>query len=117
MFHKIVIFFSILSFLSCSEQKTEINGTWVYIGWESSEKKGLISGGFVDQEKYWEFSNSEISISDKTFKKLGTMEYTSHSDTILIKNRIKYLYVLNNDTLKMKELFSENNVWKILIRQ
>lgn len=40
MFNKIVTFFSILSFLSCSEQKTEINGTWVYIGWESSKKKG-----------------------------------------------------------------------------
>ena len=45
------------------------------------------------------------------------MQYTSHGDTILIKNRIKYIYKVKNDTLKMKELFSENNVWKILIRE
>ena len=57
MLNKLVIFFSILSFLSCNVQKTEINGTWVYIGWETSEKKGVMSAGFVDQEKYWEFSN------------------------------------------------------------
>mgnify|MGYP000845546748 CR=1 FL=1 len=116
MLNKLVIFFSILSFLSCNEQKTEINGTWVYIGWETSEKKGVMSAGFVDQEKYWEFSNSEISISDKTFKKVGTMEYKCHGDTILIKNRIKYIYKVKNDTLKMKELFSKSNVWRILIR-
>ena len=117
MLNKLFISFIILSFLSCIEQKTGINGTWVYIGWGNSDQKGVMSGGFVNHEKYWEFSNSKISIHDKSFKYIGSMEYKTQGDTIIINNKIHYLYSLNNDTLRMKELFSESNVWKVLIRK
>jgi hypothetical protein len=130
---KILLGLSILIMASCARVKTKstdktnsratqlsktgIQGTWIYLGWENVQSSSIISGGFVDQEKYWDFSNSEITISDNTFKSIGTMDYSSRGDTLILNKRLNYVYAIKNDTLRMKELFSESNVWKVLIKK
>lgn len=123
MLNKLFISIIILSIVSCAEHKKSveqnigINGKWVYIGWQNSKDSAVMAGGFVYEERYWEFLNSEITIYDNAFKKKGTMRYSTNGDTLKINDRFNYLFSLNNDTLRMKELFSESNVWKVLIRK
>ena len=123
MLNKLFISFIILSMVSCAEQKKSveqnmgINGKWVYIGWQKSKDSSVMAGGFFYEERYWEVLNFEITIYDNASKKKGTMKYSTNGDTIKINNRLNFLYSLNNDTLRMKELFSESNVWKVLIRK
>ena len=83
MLNKLFISIIILSIVSCAEQKKSveqnigINGKWVYIGWQNSKDSDVMAGGFVYEERYWEFLNSEITIYDNTFKKKGTMRYST----------------------------------------
>lgn len=123
MLNKLFISIIILSIVSCAEQKKTveqnvgINGKWVYIGWQNSKDSTVMAGGFVYQERYWEFLNSEITIYDNAFKKKGTMKYDTNGDTIKINDRLNFLYSLNNDTLRIKETFNERNIWRVLIRE
>ena len=123
MLNKLFISIIILSVVSCTEpkksveQKIGINGKWVYIGWQNSKDSAIMAGGFVYEERYWEFLNSEITIYDNAFKKKGTMRYSTNGDTLKINDRLNYLFSFNNDTLRMKETLNETNIWMVLIRE
>ena len=117
MIKKLFIPLIILGLISCKENQSGIIGTWVQLGWQSTPKETIMSGGFVEIEMYWEFSSSELSVYESDFTKRGSMEYKILGDTIEFGSNHKCLHTIINDTLRTKEILpSESNTWKVLIR-
>ena len=115
-YYLLILLISLL--VSCGSNQDDIYGMWEYVGSQPKISNSLIGGFGSSQEKYWNISESEISIYSSMNIYQGAMEFTIQGDTLSLNEKNKMLFKRNEDTLRIKFILpSEENLWRVFKRQ
>ena len=115
-YYLLILLISLL--VSCGSNQDDIYGMWEYVGSQPKISNSLIGGFGSSQEKYWNISESEISIYSSMNIYQGAMEFTRQGDTLSLNEKNKMLFKRNEDTLRIKFILpSEENLWRVFKRQ
>ena len=115
-YYLLILLISLL--VSCGSNQDDIYGMWEYVGAQSKISNCLIGGFGSSQEKYWNISESEISIYSSMHVYQGAMDFTRQGDTLSLNERNKMLLKRNEDTLRIKLILpSEENLWRVFKRK
>jgi len=102
---------------SCVSNSAGIYGMWEYVGSQSDLSDSIMGGFGHSKEKYWNISETEISVYSDVHMYQGAMEFTRKGDTLLMGMNTKWLFLESSDTLRVKMVLpTEDNTWRVFKR-